>query len=105
MILLCYTNIHIYDFVAGASPLQFVFLAELLPPEYNVLSGVITSLAYVTMFITTKLFPTLLHLMGPHGTYWLFAAIAMSSNFFFYFLVPETKGKSFLEMQQHFKKN
>ena len=84
MIQLCYTKIHIYDFVAGASPLQFVFLAELLPPEYNVLSGVITSLAYVTIFIVTKIFPTLLNLMGPHGTYWLFAAIAMSSNFFFY---------------------
>lgn len=98
-------TIYMFSFGAGASPLQFVFLAELLPPEYNVLSGVITSLAYVTMFITTKIFPTLLHLMGPHGTYWLFAAIAMSSNFFFYFLVPETKGKSFLEMQQHFRKN
>ena len=80
-----------------------MFLAELLPPEYKVLSGVITSQASLAIFIVTKMFPSLLHLMGPHGTYWLFAAIAMSSNFFFYFLVPETKGRSFLEMQQYFK--
>ena len=80
-----------------------MFLAELLPPEYKVLSGVITSLASLAIFIVTKMFPSLLHLMGPHGTYWLFGAIAMASNLFYYFLVPETKGKSFMEMQQHFK--
>ena len=94
---------YIYSLFSGVGPLQWVFLAELLPPEYKVLSGVITSLASLAIFIVTKMFPSLLHLMGPHGTYWLFGAIAMASNLFYYFLVPETKGKSSMEMQQYFK--
>ena len=50
------------------------------------------------------MFPTLLHLLGSEGTYWLFGSIAMASNIFYYFFMPETKGKSFLEMQQYFLK-
>ena len=92
-----------YQRFLGCGPLQWVFLAELLPPEYKVLSAVITSITTLAVFIITKMYPFMLQLVGPHGTYWLFGAIAMASNFFLHFLVPETKGKSFLEMQQFFK--
>ena len=40
-----------------------------------------------------QVFPSLVSGLGQHGTYWLFAAVAASSNIFFYFCVPETKGK------------
>ena len=40
-----------------------------------------------------QVFPSLVAGLGQHGTYWLFAAVAASSNIFFYFCVPETKGK------------
>ena len=46
---------------------------------------------------------TLLHL-SPHGTYWLFAAVGFSSNIFYYFLMPETKGKTPVEVKQMFLK-
>lgn len=62
--------------------------------------GVVT----LTIFTITKIFPMLQLLLGQHGTYWLMGSIALSSNAFFYFFVPETKGKSVLEIQQHFRK-
>ena len=83
------------------------------------LSGIITGLATIAIFTSTqviqcshkyrvycvsavqgvsiitvqKVFPSLVSGLGQHGTYWLFAAVAASSNIFFYFCVPETKGK------------
>ena len=45
------------------------------------------------LIITLQVFPSLVSGLGQHGTYWLFAAVAASSNIFFYFCVPETKGK------------
>ena len=70
----------------------------------QVLSGIITSLGAGALFTVTKVFPTLLLLMGQDATYWLLGAIAMTSNIFFHFCVPETKGKSLLEIQQMFSK-
>lgn len=83
-------------------PLLWVFLGELLPQEYKVLSGVLTFLLQFNNFIIPTIFPYLLVLLQPYGTYWLFASIALSSNVFYYFFVPETKGKSLLEIQQRF---
>ena len=89
---------------AGTAPLLWVYLAELLPREYKVLSGLICSLGLVPIFLTTKIFPSLLLYLSPQGTYWLFAAIGFSSNIFYYCLMPETKGKTPVEVKQMFLK-
>ena len=84
---------------------MWVFVGELVPPEYKVLSGIITFLATVFLFIVANLFPLFLEILSPHGTYWFFASVAMISNVFYYFCVPETKGKSLLEIQKTFNKS
>ena len=93
---------YMFCFGAGPGPLQWVFLGELLARDYKVLSGVITSLGYIAIFLLTKLFPTLLHTLSPHGTYWLFALVCLSSNLFYYFFMPETRGKTVVEIKQIF---
>ena len=60
--------------------------------------------ANIPVFIMTKIFPILLTILSPAGTYWLLASIAASSNIFYAFVMPETKGKSPLEVKQLFKK-
>ena len=98
---------YMFCFGAGAGPLSWVFLGELLPREYKVLSGVTVSLACVVIFIrdavkveksqveifqpfylsilttslSTKTFPFLLTSLSLHGTYWLFAAICLRKGF------------------------
>ena len=91
--------------IPGAGPLMWVFVGELLPAEYKVLSGVITFLASGVIFTVTNLFPVLVTHLAPHGAYWVFASVALLSNIFYYFFVPETKGRSLLEIQQHFLGN
>merc|ERR1719433_2235924 len=67
-----------FGYGAGPAPLIWVYLAELLPREYKVLSGLICALGLVPVFLATKIFPTLLQLLTPAGTYWLFAAVGIS---------------------------
>ena len=76
-----------------------------MPGEYKVLSGVISSLFNLKIFIVVKTFPSLLANLSPHGTYWLLGSICLASNFFYYFFMPETKGKTALEVKQIFVQN
>ena len=100
----CCVALYQFSYGAGVSPLGHVFLGELMPPEYKVLAGLNLSLTVMSIFITTKMFPTMLELLGPHWTYWMFGSVALISNAFYYFFVPETKGKSLVEIQKGFKK-
>ena len=69
------------------------------------LAGIVSAASNVPLFVLTKMFPTLLEALSPPGTYWLLGAIALSSNVFNFFLMPETKGKTALEIRQMFRKN
>ena len=71
----------------------------------KVLSGIVSASSNVPLFVLTKMFPSLLQTLSPPGTYWLLAAIALSSNIFYYFFMPETRGKTALEIKQMFSKN
>ena len=98
--ILCVT-LYMFSYGGGAGALMWVFMGELLPPEYKVLSGVIMCVFTLEMFLVTKIFPTLLALL-PYGTYWLFAAITLASNIFYATLMPETSGLSMLEIKKLF---
>ena len=96
-------TLYMFCYGAGVSQLQGVFLGELLPREYNVLAGVIKVILNISLFIITKTFPSLLVTLSPPGTYWLFSAISLSSNVFYFFVMPETRGKTALEIKQMFQ--
>jgi len=99
--IVCVT-LYMFSYGAGAGPLQWVLMGELLPPDYKVLSGMITSVCCLEIFIITKIFPTLLLLLKPYGTYWLFAGISLASNLFYAKIMPETKGLTMLEIRKLF---
>ena len=101
--IICVT-LYMFSFGAGTGPLQWVFMGELLPPEYKVLSGMIVCLSTIEIFIVTKIFPTLLVLLKPYGTYWIFAGVSLVSNIFYATLMPETKGLTILEIKKLFLK-
>ena len=50
---------------AGMGPLMWVFIAEMLPREYKVLSGIVSSAGLFVVFAVTKTFPTLTTLTSP----------------------------------------
>jgi len=98
--------VFMFSFGAGAGPLQWVFLGELLPPDYKVLSGIMASLSTLAIFVVTKAFPSILaSSIGAPGAYWLFAFVALVSNLFYVLCMPETKGMSLLQIKEIFTKN
>ena len=68
----------------------------------QVLSGLLMGLSTAAIFLVTKLFPALLANLQPYGTYWLFSAISLAAIPFYTVCLPETRGKSLLEIRQMF---
>ncbi len=54
-------------------------------------------------FLVTVCFNYLLSGLGPHGTYWLFAAFCAASAAITYKALPETRGKTLREVQEAFR--
>ena len=96
------TMVFMFSFGAGAGPLQWVFMGELLPPEYKVLAGILVSLGTIAIFITTKLFHFMEEVLHLYGVFWLLAGISALSNIFYATCMPETKGKTLLEIRKLF---
>jgi len=92
-----------FDNVAAA-PLLFVWLGELLPPEYTVLSGVIGVYSGLVLFLLISVFPVMLVHLAPYGTFWLFASICLACNVFYVRFMPETKGMTILEIKTMFQR-
>jgi predicted MFS family arabinose efflux permease len=48
-------------------------------------------------------FLTLVNVLGRPETFWLYGVIAVVAWVFFYRLVPETKGKSLEQIEEHWR--
>ncbi|KPJ21147.1 Facilitated trehalose transporter Tret1 [Papilio machaon] len=94
----------VYCYSAGMGSLIWLLIAELFDGPARAF-GVSISLIINTLsvFITTKYFSTLTMVLGPAVTYWLFSGCCLITCIFIYYCVPETKGKSFREIQEYFE--
>ncbi|CAH2244895.1 jg21347 [Pararge aegeria aegeria] len=54
----------------------------------------------VQLCVTPRFFPSISESIGMHVGFFIFCACCIAAFFFTLFVVPETKGKSFLEIQQ-----
>lgn len=66
------------------------------------IGGFIISIAYILMFGAVKLFPYVLDSMGTQQTFLIFALNSFAGVVFTYYLLPETLGKSFKEIERSF---
>lgn len=89
---------------SGTGSLIWVIIAELYDGPARAF-GVSSSIAVNTtmIFFTTKYFPLLLETAGPAITYFSFAGVSALMCLFVTICVPETKGKTFIEIQSELK--
>lgn len=88
-------------FNIGFGPLPFTMTSEVLPSNCKfMLATVIGFMGWASSFIVTKFFYDLNTSLGQGGTFWFFAGICIFALCFVIFYVPETKGKSFQEIQE-----
>jgi facilitated trehalose transporter len=96
--------IFMVGFSIGYCSIPFLLMGELIPEKQrSFLSSVAGSLNLGIMFIVIKTYHDLKNAIGEDGTFWLYSALCLSSCFFVYFLVPETKGKSLQEIEEFFE--
>ena len=70
--------------------------------SFAFMNFIILLLVTFALFLNTKLFPNLLVWIKPYGTYWLFASSGLVALIIYCTIMPESKGKSMVEIKQMF---
>lgn len=93
--------IYIIFFAIGYGPIPWLMLSEIYSKDYNAIASPITgAFNWILAFAITSTFNPLGDLIGFGPTFWIFAGISMLGTIFTFFFVPETKGKSFADIQR-----
>ncbi|XP_049828942.1 facilitated trehalose transporter Tret1-like [Schistocerca gregaria] len=90
--------------ILGIGPLPWAVVGEVFPSEVK---GVATGIVSVALAITTttlsKLFQVISDAAGIYSVFFLFMASAVVGLVFTFFFVPETRGRTFVEITRHFE--
>lgn len=88
-------------FGSGIGPVAYILLGELFTSNAKrVIAPIATSFNLFLAFIVGLTFPFVVALIGNAWSFYMFAGFCVLALLFTIFLVPETKGKSFSEIQQ-----
>lgn len=89
----------------GFGPVCFILMGELFPTQARSYLCSLTSFVnHLCLFILIIGFPLAMDGIGPHGTFFVFAACCLISILFIVWIVPETKGKTLAEIERGFAK-
>nr|CAH7743813.1 unnamed protein product [Callosobruchus chinensis] len=92
--------VYVITFNIGYGPLPYTITSEILPSNVKFHLATITGFSgWLMSFLVTKFFGALNEALGTCGTFWLFSGICVFGLLFIIIVVPETKGKSFQEIQ------
>lgn len=84
----------------GIGPLPWTIAGEIFPSNTKTYLNGITAFFNISFgFVTTMFFPTLSVILGMAWSLWIFALFTTVSFFFISAFLPETRGKTFLEIQ------
>lgn len=85
-------------------PLTYVITAEIQPQKSRGFGiAICSSVSWFCAFLMMKYFNSLVELIKFHNCMFLFAVVLVISQIFVTFLVPETKNKSFEEIERDMK--
>lgn len=90
-----------FSFNFGICCVPWTLVSELFPSNAkHVATLCISSFSWAVSFIMTSYFNTMNDSLGRSGTFGFFATACFFTAIFSILLVPETKGKSFIEIQE-----
>ncbi|KOB74190.1 Sugar transporter 11 [Operophtera brumata] len=91
----------VYCYNTGIGSLLWIQIAELFDGRFRAF-GVSTGVCFSSFFVflTLRFFPAITNSIGPALTYWIFSAFCVLFCAFILFFIPETKGRTFSEIQK-----
>lgn len=88
-------------YAMSLAPVTWVVISEIFPNRIRgAAMAVAVSSLWIACFLLTFTFPILNRLLGPAGTFWLYAAICAAGWVFIKFKLPETKGKTLEQLER-----
>ncbi|OMO57694.1 Sugar/inositol transporter [Corchorus olitorius] len=91
-----FTNRHNWD---GLGPITWVYSSEIFPMKYRAQgNSIAVSINRVVSGVVSMTFLTIAHKITFAGVFFILAGIAAVGTIFFYFFLPETKGKTLEEI-------
>ncbi|CRL05457.1 CLUMA_CG018168, isoform A [Clunio marinus] len=97
--ILCYNSFS----ALGVMILPWTLISELYPIEVKgKMGGLTVAIAYVLMFSVVKVFPFFFNLYNIETMFYLFSASSLAFCAFVYRFLPETYGKSLIDIQNYF---
>lgn len=92
--------IYIVVFSLGFGPIPWLMCGELFAPDIKGFLGALAGTTnWILAFIITKFFVNVVDAIQRGPTFWLFMGFCLVGFVFVLIFVPETKGKSFAEIQ------
>ncbi|PIS02840.1 MAG: MFS transporter [Chlamydiae bacterium CG10_big_fil_rev_8_21_14_0_10_42_34] len=96
---------YIAFFAVSLGPVAWLIISEIYPLGIRGRAmGIATFTNWVSNYFVSLTFLTLIGVLGSPGTFWLYAFICICGLFFVIRFVPETKGKTFEQIQSFWKK-
>lgn len=95
---------YIAFFAISLGPIAWLIISEIYPLEIRGKAmGIAVTANWTFNFFVSVSFLTLIETIGTSGAFWLYGVICIIAFLFVYYFVPETKGKTFVEIQKFFK--
>lgn len=96
--------LYVSFFAVSLGPVTWLLISEIFPVSIRGRAMGIAALAnWLFNYVVSITFLTLLNDLGAAHTFWLYTIICLIGFWFVYKLVPETKGKSFSQIQNFWK--
>jgi SP family galactose:H+ symporter-like MFS transporter len=96
--------IYVSCFAFGLGPIFWLLISEIYPLKIRgAAMSAVTVTNWALNLAVAVTFLTLVGILGHAGTFWLYGVIAVAAWVFIYRLVPETKGKSLEQIEEHWR--
>lgn len=90
----------------GVMCIPWTLIVELIPTEARSIgSSILLSYSYILIFVFVKIFPFVMDVVRLCDIFAFFCVVLILLTIFVYIFIPETLGKSLLEIEQYFGKS
>lgn len=103
-VVVCSLFIYMAAFSLSLGPVSGLIVSEIYPQRVRgVAMGLVIVANWLCQIVTALSFPSLIASLGPTATFSIYAAVGATGFLFCYFLVPETKGLTLEQIEQHWR--